>query len=68
MCQPACGFQLIERELSTLVARIEALGAEVNGVGAVGDGGSYSIEGARGRKQLRDLGGTEHTRNLADFR
>ena len=47
--------ELVERELRALVARVEALGAEVDGVGAVGDGGANGVERAGGREELGDV-------------
>ena len=45
-------LQLVEGELRPVVARVELLGAEVDGVGPVGEGGTDGVEGARGGKQL----------------
>ena len=46
--------ELVERELRAFVARVEALGAEVDGVGAVGEGGAHGVERAGGREELGD--------------
>src|SRR5678815_2701225 len=53
--ESASGLELIERELSALVAGVIPLRAEVHGVSAVSDGGSHSIERARRRKKFRNL-------------
>jgi hypothetical protein len=45
-------LELVERELGAVVARVEALGAQVDGVGAVGDRGAHGVEGARRGEQL----------------
>ena len=50
--EPARLVQLVERELRAIVARIEALGAEIDRVGAIGDGGPRGVERAGGRKEL----------------
>ena len=46
--------ELLEGELRAIVARIESLGAEVDGVGAVGDCCPCGIERAGGREELGD--------------
>ena len=46
------GAQLIQGELRALVARVEARGAQVHGVGAVGEGGADGVEGAGGGEEL----------------
>ena len=46
--------ELVERELRAFVARVEPRGAEVDGVGAVGDGGANGVERAGGSEQLGD--------------
>jgi hypothetical protein len=43
----ARGFELAKRELSTFIASIESLGAEVNGIGAIGDRCANGVEGPR---------------------
>ena len=40
--------ELLERELRAIVARIEPLGAQIDGVGAIGDRGPRGIERAGG--------------------
>ena len=44
--------QLLERELRAFVARVEALGAQVDGIGAVGDGRANGVERTSGREKL----------------
>jgi hypothetical protein len=46
--------QLLQRELRPLVAGVEALGAQVDGVGAVGDGCTNGVERTSRGKQLAD--------------
>ena len=41
-------FEFGERELRAVVARIELLDAQIDGVGAVRDGGADGVEGAGG--------------------
>ena len=48
--------QLVERELRAFVAGVVHRRAEVDGVGAVGDGGAHGVEGAGGGEQFRDSG------------
>ncbi len=52
MRQKAGLFQLVHGELRAVVAGVEALGAEIDGVGPVGEGGTGGVEGAGGGKQL----------------
>ncbi len=49
--------EFVERELRPLVTRIEALGAEVDGVGPVGHGRPHGIERAGGRQEFGHPGG-----------
>jgi hypothetical protein len=46
--------EVVERELSPLVARVETNGAEIHGVGAVRDGSANSVKRAGRREKLRD--------------
>ena len=41
--------ELVECELGAFVARVEALGPEINGVGTIRDGGANGVERAGGR-------------------
>ena len=50
----ARSLELVERELRALVARVESLGAEIDGVGAVRDGGAHGVERAGRGEELRD--------------
>jgi hypothetical protein len=49
-------FELVERELRALIAGVELLDTEVNGVGSVRDGGADGVEGAGWGEEL----GTGH--------
>jgi len=51
----------IEGELRPFIARIEAFGPEVHGVGAVGDRRAYRVERASWREEFGNAG---HRRNL----
>ena len=55
-------LQLVEGELRAVVARVEALGAEVHGVGAVGDGGPDGVERAGGGEQFGGAAGGSASR------
>ena len=55
-------LELVERELRAFVARVEPLGAEVDGVGAVGDGGADGVERAGRGEELGDCDGRTHRR------
>jgi hypothetical protein len=50
--QEAGLLQLVHGKLRPVVAGVESLGAEIYGVGTVGEGGTGGVEGARGGKQL----------------
>ena len=50
--QEAGLLQLVHGELRPVVAGVESLGAEIHGVGPVGEGGPGGAEGARRGKQL----------------
>ena len=50
--QEAGLLQLVHGELRPVVAGVESLGAEIYGVGPVGEGGPGGVEGARRGKQL----------------
>ena len=45
---------LVQGELRSLVAGVEALGAQVHGVGPVGERGAHGVERAGGSEQLGD--------------
>ena len=47
MREPARSLELVQAELRSFVARIEALGAEVHRVGAIGDGSAHRVERSR---------------------
>ena len=58
--------QLVERELGTLVACIEALGAQVHRIGTVGHSRPDRVEGAGGGKKFRNgARGAGHFRKIA---
>ena len=46
--------ELGQGDLGAVVAGVEPLGPQVDGVGAVGDGGADGIERAGGGKEFRD--------------
>jgi hypothetical protein len=51
----AAGYtELVERELRAFIARVESLGSQVDGIGAIGDRSADRVEGAGGRKKFRN--------------
>ena len=60
--------ELVEGELGAFVAGVEALGAQVDGVGAVGDGGAHGVERAGGGEQLGNVMLSHKLRNINDLR
>jgi hypothetical protein len=50
--QAAGLLQIVQRELRAVVAGVELLDAEVDGVGSVGEGGADGIETTGGSKKL----------------
>jgi hypothetical protein len=50
--QPTGLTDLIQRELRPFVARVEPLGAQIHGVGTVGERGTNGVEGAGGSEEL----------------
>lgn len=52
--QEAGLLQLVHGELGAVIPGVEALGAQVDGVGPIGDGGTRGIEGAGGGEELGD--------------
>ena len=59
-------FQLVERELGTLIACIEALGAQIHRIGTIGHSCADRVEGAGGGKKFRNgARGAGHFRKIA---
>ena len=55
--------ELVQRELSTLIAGVVHRGAEIHRIGAIGDRGTNGVESAGWREEFRN-GGTGHPQNI----